>query len=496
MNNHRSSGVLLHPTALPGSHGIGDLGATAREFIDFLEAAGQSVWQILPIGPTGYGNSPYNARSAFAGNPLLIDLSALADWGHLDPGLIPEAEALEGKVDFPSVRARKEPLLRLAAGHFLSRGSPTELQEFRQFCTDQSAWLDDYALFTALHARHQGSWHQWPVPLLHREAAAMAEWGERLHAELETIRYEQYVFSRQWRTLKGYANARGVKLFGDLPIFVADDSADVWANQQLFRLDADGRPDVVAGVPPDYFSATGQRWGNPLYDWTAMKATGFAWWLARFRHMLEIHDLLRIDHFRGFEACWVIPAKEPTATNGSWEKVPGDELFITLRREFPQAPIVAEDLGVITPEVEALRDGFAFPGMKILQFAFDSDARNPYLPHNYHPACVVYTGTHDNATTLGWWQSLDSPLRQKVASYLGIPRPAMPAALIRTAMASVAKLCIFPCQDLLGLGEEARFNRPGEAADNWAWRLQTGQLTPELAQQLRQQVGCYGRAPA
>jgi 4-alpha-glucanotransferase len=303
------------------------------------------------------------------------------------------------------------------------------------------------------------------------------------------------VFFRQWRELKGYANALGIQLFGDLPIFVAADSAEVWASQQLFRLDSGGHPAVVAGVPPDYFSATGQRWGNPLYNWTALATTDFAWWLARFGHLLGVHDLLRIDHFRGFQACWVIPADEPTAINGRWETAPGEELFTAVRREFPQALIVAEDLGVITPEVEALRDRFGFPGMKILQFAFDSGPGNPYLPHNYHPACVVYTGTHDNATTLGWWQGLDNPLRQKVASYLGIPRPEMPAALVQAAMASVAQLCIFPCQDLLGLGEEARFNRPGEAADNWAWRLQSDQLTSRLARQLREQTERYGRVP-
>jgi len=496
MNNPRRSGVLLHPTALPGAHGIGDLGAVAREFVDFLAAAGQSVWQILPIGPTGYGNSPYNALSAFAGNPLLIDLNTLVTWGHLDPALLPDATAPTGKVDFSSAHACKEPLLRLAAGNFLNTASPLEQQNYQQFCADQSGWLDDYALFTALHACHEGSWHRWPVPLLHRDPTAMAEWRERLHTELAVIRYEQYIFFRQWRELKDYANSRGIQLFGDLPIFVANDSADVWANQRLFRLDADGRPEVVAGVPPDYFSATGQRWGNPLYDWTVLAASGFAWWRERFRHMLNAHDLLRIDHFRGFEACWVIPADEPTAINGRWEKVPGEELFVTLCRDFPQAPIVAEDLGVITPEVEALRDGFAFPGMKILQFAFDSGPENPYLPHNYHPACVAYTGTHDNATTLGWWQSLDEPMRQKVAYYLGTSRPNMPAALIRTAMASVAQLCIFPCQDLLGLGDEARFNRPGQTTDNWAWRLQPGQLTPELARDLRQQTECFGRSPA
>jgi 4-alpha-glucanotransferase len=493
MNFPRSSGVLLHPTSLPGAHGIGDLGEGARAFVDFLAAAGQSVWQLLPLGPTGYGDSPYNALSAFAGNPLLIDLDTLAAWGHLEAVSPPDTPAAAGHVDFARVRSHKEPLLQQAARTFLTAAPAAEQQDFVAFCTDQAGWLDDFALFTALHAHHAGAWHSWPRPLLRRDPAILAEWRERLHEELAAIRYAQYVFFRQWRDLKGYANSRGVRLFGDLPIFVADDSADVWANQQLFRLDADGRPTVVAGVPPDYFSATGQRWGNPLYNWEALAASGFAWWLARFRHLLQLHDLLRIDHFRGFEACWAIPAAEPTAVNGCWESTPGQELFAILRRDLPEALIVAEDLGVITPQVEALRDGFGFPGMKILQFAFDSGAANPYLPHNYSPDCVVYTGTHDNATTLGWWQNLDGQQRQEVAAYLGNPQPDMPAALVRSAMASVARLCIFPCQDLLGLDDEARFNRPGEAADNWAWRLQTGQLTPALAGQLRRQAERYGR---
>ncbi len=495
MNLPRCSGVLLHPTALPGPHGIGDLGTGAREFVDFLVAAGQSVWQILPIGPTGYGNSPYNALSAFAGNPLLVDLETLVAWGHLMPTALSRLPDMPGKVDFAAVRHYKEPLLRQAARTFFAAATPAEQQDFSSFCAEQSGWLDDFALFTALHHHHRGAWHGWPPPLRHYEPAALAEWRERLQVELAEICYSQYVFFRQWRELKSYANARGVQLFGDLPIFVADDSADVWANQSLFRLDADGRPTKVAGVPPDYFSATGQRWGNPLYNWDLLKSSGFAWWLARFRHLLQHHDLLRVDHFRGFESCWTIPADDPTAINGCWESSPGWELFEALRLEFPEAPIVAEDLGVITPEVDALRDGFGFPGMKILQFAFDSGAANPYLPHNHRRNCVVYTGTHDNATTLGWWQNLDDQRRQEVADYLGIAQPAMPAALIRCAMTSVARLCIFPCQDLLGLGEDARFNLPGEATNNWAWRLQMGQLTSELARQLRRQTARYGRVP-
>jgi 4-alpha-glucanotransferase len=493
MNLPRGSGVLLHPTALPGPHGIGGLGASAREFIDFLAAAGQSVWQFLPIGPTAYGDSPYNSLSAFAGNPLLIDLATLAEWGHLDPAVCVSTPEATDRIDFAAVRRLKEPLLRQAARNFFTGALQDEREEFTRFCTGQAGWLDDFALFLALHTHHRGSWHDWPQALRQREANALASWRERLAEELAAIRYGQYVFFRQWQELKSYANRQGVQLFGDLPLFVANDSADVWANQALFRLDADGQPTAVAGVPPDYFSATGQRWGNPLYDWEAMSASGFAWWLARFRHLLRFNDLLRIDHFRGFQACWVIPAGEPTAINGRWEAAPGRVLFTALRREFPGAAIIAEDLGVITPEVEALRDEFGFPGMKILQFAFGSGARNPYLPHNYQPACVVYTGTHDNATTLGWWQGLERRQQQEVAAYLGDPHPEMPWALVRSAMASVARLCIVPCQDLLELGEEARFNRPGEAADNWRWRLRPEHLSVELAGRLRQMTERYGR---
>ena len=492
----RASGVLLHPTALAGPHGIGSLGAEARAFVDFLAAAGQKVWQILPVGPTGFGDSPYNALSAFAGNPLLIDLPTLAAWGDLDDADLAEEAPSRGPVDFPAAHRFKEERLARAATGFFARASADRRQEFAAFCREQSFWLDDYTLFAALRHHFAGrSWQDWPAVLRQRDPAALGEWRERLALEIAAERYRQYAFSVQWAELKRYANQRGIGIFGDLPIFVALDSADVWANQGLFRLDPRGRPTVVAGVPPDYFSATGQRWGNPLYHWEAHEADGFSWWLQRFRAELRRADLVRVDHFRGFQACWVIPADEPTAINGRWEEAPGEQMFLALAGDIPDLPIIAEDLGVITPEVEALRQRFGLPGMKILQFAFDSGPGNPYLPHNYEPDCVVYTGTHDNATTLGWWQRLDAGQRTRVAAYLGSTSPEIPRDMIRLAMASVARLCITPCQDLLGLDDTARFNRPGENTGNWAWRLSAGQLTAELADQLRDLTTRYGRCP-
>lgn len=496
MNQPRASGILLHPSALPGPHGIGTLGAAALAFVDFLADAGQSVWQMLPLGPTGYGDSPYNALSAFAGNPALIDLPTLAAWGDLDPQEIAEAADGAGQVDFHTVNRFRRQILPRAAARFLAAGASRRRGEFADYCAGEAGWLDDYALFSALHDHfHGSSWQRWPAPLRHRDPTALATWRERLAAEIATAQYLQYAFAVQWRTLREHAARRGVRLFGDLPIFVALDSADVWANQDLFRLDGEGQPTVVAGVPPDYFSATGQRWGNPLYRWEAHAARGYDWWLRRIRHELRRADLVRIDHFRGFQACWVIPANEPTAVNGRWEDAPGEALFATLQHALPALPIVAEDLGVITPEVDALRRQFSLPGMKILQFAFDSGADNPYLPHNFESACVVYTGTHDNATTRGWWEGLTGAQRTRIAAYLGKEHPEIPWDLIRLAMASVARLCIIPCQDLLALDDAARFNRPGTDSGNWSWRLTEGQLTAELARRLRAMSECYRRSP-
>jgi 4-alpha-glucanotransferase len=498
MHLPRCSGVLLHPTALPGPHGIGSLGAEARGFVDFLAAAGQRVWQTLPLGPTGLGDSPYTCLSAFAGNPLLIDLQTLVAWGDLAPADLECSPPSAAAVDFPAVHRFKESRLATAAANFLARADRQRHDDFALFCAEQCGWLDDYALFIALRGHFHGrSWQQWPASLRLREPLALAEWRMRLAAPVAVEQYRQYCFFRQWVALKEYANQQGLLLFGDLPIFVALDAADVWAHQNLFRLDPAGHPTVVAGVPPDYFSATGQLWGNPLYRWEAHSADGFTWWRQRLQGELQRTDLVRIDHFRGLEACWAIPVPAATAIHGQWEKSPGAELCRALQRVNADLPIVAEDLGVITPEVEALRLEFGFPGMKILQFAFDSGSDNPYLPHNYDEVkCVVYTGTHDNATTRGWWENLTRAQRARVATYLGKHRPEIPWDLIRLGMASVAELCIIPCQDLLGLGDEARFNFPGKAAGNWRWRLETGQLTPKLAERLRGLAQIYNRLPS
>ena len=485
MPQHRTSGILLHPTSLPGPHGIGSLGSEAYRFVDFLVASGHSLWQILPLGPTGYGDSPYSALSAFAGNPLLICLERLVEAGDLDAEDIAGVAMEEGHAHYRFVHGFKARLLRKAARTFGACKDLQRQQGFADFCSEQADWLEDYALFQALRRQFkETSWQTWPEEIRQRKPEALANWRKQLAETLFEQQYIQFVFYEQWTALKNYANQQGVRLLGDLPIFVAFDSADVWSRPELFHLDRECRPIMVAGVPPDYFSATGQRWGNPLYRWDRMAEDGFAWWKTRLRRTLDQTDLLRIDHFRGFEACWAIPAEEPTAINGSWQPVPGAELFASLQREWGALPLVAEDLGVITPEVEELRDRFALPGMKILQFAFDSGPDNPYLPHNLPHCCVVYTGTHDNATTLGWWQTLPQKAQQRVADYLGRPTPDMPWDLIHTAMTSVAETCILPLQDVLGLDDAARMNRPGHPEDNWCWRFAPDALNEALARRL------------
>jgi len=495
MQPSRASGILLHPTSLPGPHGIGSLGTEAYAFVDFLAGAGQSVWQILPLGPTGYGDSPYSAFSAFAGNPLLVCLERLVEAGDLDAADLAGTALPEGKANFGFVHGFKGRLLQKAANRFRAATADRRQTAFAEFCSSQGWWLNDYAIFRALRHQFGGqTWNRWPADARNREEASLRFWGEELSEQIFHEKYAQFVFFDQWFALKEYANSRGIRIMGDIPIFVAFDSADVWANPHLFHLDASGNPDQVAGVPPDYFSETGQRWGNPLYRWERMADDGFSWWLARFRWNLTQTDLVRIDHFRGFEACWSIPAEEKTAVNGSWEPVPGADLFQTLLASFGEAPIIAEDLGVITPEVEALRDRFGFPGMKILQFAFDSGPANPYLPHNFPRNCVAYTGTHDNATTIGWWQSLDRKSREEIRAYLGHGGEDMPWDLIRLAMASVAGLCIFPLQDVLGLGSDARLNTPGNPDGNWDWRFPPGVLNAALQKRLLSLCRLYGRA--
>jgi 4-alpha-glucanotransferase len=494
MKTARSSGILLHPTSLPNPHGIGSLGAEAYDFVEFLAETEQSVWQILPLGPTGYGDSPYSAFSAFAGNPLLISLERLVEAGDLDPEDIADVSLAEGEAHYGFVHGFKGRLLHKAALRFHATGSDDRRQAYDDFAAGQGYWLNDYALFRALR-QHFGDhpWNRWPEPIRRREESALRAWGEKLAQPILFHKYSQFVFFEQWFALKEFAGHRQVRIFGDLPIFVAFDSADVWANPDLFYLDADQNPTLVAGVPPDYFSATGQLWGNPMYRWERMAEQGYSWWLARFRWNLAQADLVRIDHFRGFEASWGIKAGEKTAVNGRWLSVPGAELFQILQRELGEAPIVAEDLGLITPEVEALRDRFGFPGMKVMQFAFGSGPDNPYLPHNVGRNCVMYTGTHDNDTSLGWWQSLAETDRSAVHEYLGRPAQKMPWPLVRQAMASVADLCIVPLQDILSLDSAARMNTPGRSGGNWGWRFLPGALTPEVRTRLAAITSLYGR---
>jgi 4-alpha-glucanotransferase len=497
MNHQRASGLLLHPTSLPGRFGIGDLGPRARVFVDFLAASGQTVWQILPLGPTGYGDSPYSAFSAFAGNPLLISPEELARCGELDAGLLPAWESNPPRTDYGWAHDCRQDLLQKASTHFFHSSGPERRTAFDSFCRQQAFWLNDYAIFRALR-EHFGhlSWTTWPAALRDRDGAALSDYGARLSQQIRHQKFEQFIFFEQWHALKIYANELGIKIFGDLPIFVAHDSSDVWCNRDLFHLDPQGEPTLVAGVPPDYFSKTGQRWGNPLYHWDHLRQQNFSWWIARLRWNLELCDLLRIDHFRGFSACWTIPAEEKTAIAGRWIPVPGDELFQALRENLGDLPLVAEDLGIITAEVEALRDRWGWPGMKILQFAFDSGPTNPYLPHNCGENSVIYTGTHDNNTSLGWWQGLDKKGHERVRSYLNHSCRDMPADLIREAMVSVARLCIIPVQDILGLPATERMNRPGEGTGNWNWRLAEGALDDNIAANLREVTCRYGRAVA
>jgi 4-alpha-glucanotransferase len=498
----RASGILLHPTSLPGRFGIGDLGPEAYKFLDFLAAAGQRIWQVLPLGPTGYGDSPYQLFSAFAGNPLLISLEMLADEGLLTAGELAQApEFPADQVDYGRVIRFKMPLLRAAYKRFESSA------EFDSFRNENAAWLDDFSLFMALKEAHGGEaiWSRWEPQIAARQPAALAEWRARLAEDIAALQFTQYLFFRQWRALHDYARDRGIQIMGDLPIYVAHDSADVWANPRLFQLDEQGDPAVMSGVPPDYFSATGQLWGNPIYRWDRMAEAGFPWWIDRLRASLALVDIIRVDHFRGIEAYWEVPAGETTAQNGRWVKGPGAALFEALQNALGELPIVAENLGVITPEVEAIRTQFGFPGMAILQFAFGKDPQAPdFKPHNYPRDRVAYTGTHDNDTTAGWWSSegagdstrTPEDVRQErefTRKYLATDGREMHWVFIRTLMASVANTVLFPLQDVLGLGSEARMNTPAVPSGNWRWRYRAGMLTPEIGARLKELVTLYDR---
>lgn len=485
----RRAGILLHPTSLPSPLSNGDLGPEAYRFVDFLAAGGLSMWQTLPLGPTHGDLSPYQCLSVHAGNPLLISFDGLIEQGWLGPEI--HAEMKSRPDDEPQWR---QALLVKAHQSFSDKASVAERDALVAFVKEQSYWLDDYALYQALRRDHDhSSWTTWPTAVRDREPKALKEAHERLQPSIAEVSFEQFVFFRQWRALKDYANGKGVLLLGDIPIFVVHDSAEVWARRDYFQLDEQGEMLFVAGVPPDYFSALGQRWGNPLYDWEAMCSDGFRYWLERINTQLQLCDLIRIDHFRGFDAYWSIPAGEPTAVNGRWINAPGDALFQTLQEHFGTLPLVVEDLGVITPEVEALRDKYSLPGTKVLQFAFGGEADNPYLPHNHVNLCVLYTGTHDNDTTLGWFNALEEDTKNHAMDYLGHPTEPMPWPLIRSALASVANLAVLPMQDILMLDGAHRMNTPGTPDGNWRWQFAWEQVAPDLAERLRHFISLYGR---
>lgn len=510
MSFPRASGILLHPTSLPGPGGIGELGQAAYDFVDFLAETGQSLWQVLPLGPTGYGDSPYQCFSAFAGNPLLVSLAKLVEEGWLDEtDLAAAPDFPTDHVDFGQVIEFKNKLLWQAHANFKERADEAAKADYLNFIERAASWLEDYALYRALKDAHNGAeWTKWEPYLRTREHQALHFFRENHAAEISGHRFFQYCFFKQWIKLAHYANSKGIQIIGDAPIFVAHDSADVWAHPELFHLDEAGLPTKVAGVPPDYFSETGQLWGNPLYRWEVMQRDGFRWWIERIRATLALVDIVRLDHFRGFEKYWAVPAGETTAINGEWESGPGAALFQAIQQAFKAKsgalPIIAEDLGFITPAVHQLREQFALPGMRILQFAFGTDPQaDEFKPYNFPPNCVVYTGTHDNDTALGWFtagvgdstRSLAEVEEERafVLNYLGTDGHEINWDLIRLALSSVANTAIIPLQDVLGCGNEARMNVPARESGNWGWRYQAEQLTPELRERLKNLTNIYGR---
>ena len=509
MSFPRACGVLLHPTSLPGRFGVGDLGGEAYRFVDWLAAAGQHLWQVLPLGPTGYGDSPYQCFSAFAGNTLLISPDQLVEQGLLAPEDLSEVPSFEdGRVDYGRAVEFKEALLGKAFDNF-ERANPAGVRaEFEKFKESASAWLDDYALYRSLkRERNEVAWTEWEERLVRRDEETLAGARLRLAAEIERVKFKQFLFFDQWARLREHCHDQQIQIVGDIPIFVAHDSADVWAKPHLFKLDERGRPRFVAGVPPDYFSRTGQLWGNPIYDWDRMREDGFKWWIARARAMLSLVDVIRIDHFRGFAAFWEIPGGDQTAERGRWVSAPGRELFQAIKTELGTLPIIAEDLGFITPDVIELRDEFGFPGMRIIQFGFSSDVTNKDLPHNYVRNTVVYTGTHDNDTAVGWFQSQPGGgssvrsaeqierERQFCLAYLDTDGREINWDFIRAVYRSVGDTALVPLQDALGLLSEARMNTPATMSGNWAWRFRAGALNEELSARLRRLAELYGRHP-
>lgn len=488
VKQERLSGILLHVTSLPSYGGVGDFGPAAYAFVDFLAEAKQRLWQVLPLSPTGYGSSPYSALSAFAGNPLLISLEQLVTDGWLAGERIAGLLGHEGAVDFGAVYEMKLPLIEEAAQNFLDDAPDDARSRFQAFVTENSSWLADYAMFNVLRRRFDyKSWNEWPEEFAFRHDKAMAAALGKYAREIAIEQVVQFFFSEQWGSLRNYCAERDIRILGDVAIFVSYDSSDVWTNPEIFELDADGGPLRVSGVPPDYFSATGQRWGNPLYRWKLLEQRGFDWWVARIRRSLALYDIIRLDHFRGFEAFWSIPAEEETAVNGVWVKAPGYALFNRLREVFGKLPFIAEDLGLITPEVDELRLHFDMPGMRVMQFGFAERGSHLHLPQSFVPNTVVYTGTHDNNTTLGWWTDDASELeRANLQTYLQTIHhdDDIVWAMIRAAARSVASICIFPLQDVLHLGSEARMNTPAASDGNWAWRYGMHALHPDFATQL------------
>ena len=503
----RSSGILLHMTSLPSAFGIGDLGESAFDFAEFLAASGHKIWQVLPLNPTGFGDSPYQCFSAFAGNPLLIDLRTLCKQGLLSSSDVAQVRDFPvDRVNYESVTNYKKPLLHLAARNFFRDASQQQKADFDSFCRQNVSWIEDFALFMACkYHRDQVMWTRWEPGVRDRNPEPIGQVKRDLASEIQAYEFWQYIFFQQWQNLKSRCHELGIRLMGDIPIYVAHDSADVWSYRELFHLDEKGQPTAVAGVPPDYFSATGQLWGNPIYRWDLLAQSGYSWWIERFRASLATFDLARLDHFRGFEAYWEVPAGSPTAANGRWVKGPGAELFRVVESFLGELPIVAENLGVITPEVEAIRHQFGFPGMSLLQFAFGNDPQGPsFRPHNYGRELVAYTGGHDNDTTVGWWtssgatDSVRTPEdgqqdRRFARAYLVFEDQPVNCVFIRTVLASVADTAIIPLQDVLGLGSQARMNLPGSISGNWRWRLKPGALTEELSQRLKQMNSMYDR---
>ena len=494
----RASGILVHPSCFPSRGGIGDFGPAAYEFLDFLSAAKQTLWQILPLGPAGYGNSPYSCISAFAGNLLLISLERLAEHGWIDAGRLDSLHSEGCAVNFQELEKTKLPLLQEAAANFLANAPAKDRERFEKFCWLNGWWLEDYVLFEVLRRHFDAhSWNHWPRELAERQPEALEKARRDFAAEIDQSRALQFAFYEQWRALHQECKRRGIRIVGDVAIFVSYDSADVWAHPDLFRLKPDLSPEVVAGVPPDYFSENGQRWGNPLYRWDVLRGRGYDWWLRRMKWALQTCDMVRIDHFRGFESCWEIPADEETAIHGRWVEGPGEDLFRVLRETFGELPLIAEDLGLITKKVVALREQIGVPGMRVIQFGFGDKGAHMYLPHKYVENTVVYTGTHDNDTSVGWWKnSSREEEREAARAYFGDAPDGINWSMIRAAETSVAKICIIQLQDVLGLDSDCRMNIPSYPQGNWTWRYRTGQLTQDLAAKLAAITEISDRGPS